>query len=1435
MLQADPPLSLAERIDAACDKFEAHWKDGRSPDVEEFVAATQETDREALRKALLAIEAELRGKSLTDTSVSQSSVKSPALSLNATTDHVDSTVIPAKIARFEIRSILGSGAFGRVYRGYDLQLGREVAIKVPLKSAIQNENERNRFLKEARTAATINHPNVCQIHEVGEADGRPYIVMALVPGQSLAAAIKSRKEPLPEKQAALVVRKLALALAAAHEKDIVHRDLKPANVMFDRERKDIVVMDFGLARGPRLGDAHGTKSGVIMGTPAYMSPEQASGDSKAVTPASDIFSLGVMMYELLTGVRPFSGTVTEVIGQILHVDPEPPSQKRPRLDRRLEAICLKAMAKDPAARFGTMSEFSAAIDAYLRVPTSTEPATDMAQSSTTRHQGEDASTNTNALAEVFAALSVDRKQVRAETAAAVEVAIAKHRTPRWIFGLLGLFFAGGLAALGGMVFLTRSDKVTVNITLKGVDLTDKSLSFFLDHEPISPEALAKPVELKPEDHTIAVKRGNQTIKKFLVRVEGGRKPDVVIEEVKITGSSWNTSEAVVLTAAQAKFVVPKSFRISPDGRRFGYVLNQAGGHVVVIDGVEDKTVYQQVTDIRFSEEGKDVAIAGIVHGSQAIDQIKPKYEGPLPVVVLNGKRFTPQISYQDLGNVRSITVQPPELLAVAEGRVLFTCMAIPDSRAEAAEFVYADDTPLTRRDRFTGPAALVGKLKNQAAFARRDVLRTVWNQVGIVAGTPDAVFSPNGAAWATVYRVNQDDEVTVNGEVRKKFPRVSGFTFSGDGKRHAYFAERPETQKSYLVVDGVVNENPGGQGVRFAFSPDGSRWAAQTATRVTVDGTLQKVYSAISGTSVAFSPDGKHIAYLATQNNRKQQDGQDAYDPHAFLIVDGKEVKEWAAVGSDLFWSADNRTLGFMATPLGGKQPVVVVSDQKWPVFDETKLLGFSPDGRSFAARVRHLEQQSVVLDGQRRSPYEEIGLNDTRVGFTPSGSLTYFARKGDNSVAWVRERRADMPDEGGPQVEVAKAQKADGPKTGGWVQLFNGRDLSGWKFPEQSEYPLYDPKPANKVKWSVADGAITFNGRDHSHLETVGAAFRQFHLRIEAKTSPGALVRLEFGNRFAQDARVPIDNTRPKWRTGSIIDKINPTGDGVNTSLAKDDEWFTLEVLTTGDRVVTRVNGKRAAEIKSLGLPEGPIRFFVHHDYPAPIFVRKIEYRPLDDEAELDRPDVVLPKQDPGPAAAVADPLLTPVDGFSPLFNAKDTTGWVTDQQGKTWEVRDGKLFAGVNLGFAAMFTEKAYRDFHLRAVVRLAVGASGVILIRANQPEIYRCKYYGIHLNNAPRAGRSTGTITWSSGSSNHQLKGGSSEAKDGKWTLVEVIARGRSVVTKVDGKVVTEYQHDVVKTNGRVIDSALLSGRIGIKTDAQSNGSPVEISRLDIKELK
>jgi eukaryotic-like serine/threonine-protein kinase len=247
---------------------------------------------------------------------------------------------------YEIEGELGRGAMGVVYRARQLAVGRSVAVKTLLGPA--GAEGLARFRAEAQAAGRLQHPNIVQVFEVGEHAGRAFIALEYVDGGTLAD--RAGGAPQPAAWAARTVETLAGAVAAAHAAGIVHRDLKPSNVLLTRDGVPKIA-DFGLAR--RLdSDDRLTRSGVIVGTLAYMAPEQAGGRSKDAGPAADVYALGAVLYELLTGRPPFRGeTVGDMVGRILGAEPDRPRSVNPAVPRDLETICLKALAKDPADRY----------------------------------------------------------------------------------------------------------------------------------------------------------------------------------------------------------------------------------------------------------------------------------------------------------------------------------------------------------------------------------------------------------------------------------------------------------------------------------------------------------------------------------------------------------------------------------------------------------------------------------------------------------------------------------------------------------------------------------------------------------------------------------------------------------------------------------------------------------------------------------------------------------------------------------------------------------------------------------------------------------------------------------------------------------------------------------------------------------------------------
>jgi hypothetical protein len=450
--------------------------------------------------------------------------------------------LPEQFGRYRILKKLGQGGMGSVYLAHDSQLDRQVALKVPLFTAGGKPEVLERFYREARAAATLSHPNICPVHDVGTIDGTPYVTMAFIEGKSLAELIPGDKG-LPQKEVAAVVRKLALAMQEAHARGIVHRDLKPANVMIN-QRSQPVIMDFGLARREQE-EARLTKSGSVLGTPAYMSPEQVSGDVKAVGPASDVYSLGVILYELLTGELPFTGPAMAMLGQILTQEPPRPSTLRPNLDPALEAVCLKAMAKKVAARYASMGELAAALTAYLKgeaapakasrgraeIPTATllpergPVAQGAAVPAATPAEADGLATHL--LAKLANRLEKDAETIRESQ----KLAARQQRlscVPLVLAAAVVLVAVAGIAGVALFLASRPSGQTSVTVQLAlPKEVHDPTVVVILvDGTPRTKEELAAPLHLAIGEHVLEIKRQDGTVSTstFTVARDSDRKP-----------------------------------------------------------------------------------------------------------------------------------------------------------------------------------------------------------------------------------------------------------------------------------------------------------------------------------------------------------------------------------------------------------------------------------------------------------------------------------------------------------------------------------------------------------------------------------------------------------------------------------------------------------------------------------------------------------------------------------------------------------------------------------------------------------------------------------------------------------------------------------------------------------------------------------------------
>ncbi len=269
--------------------------------------------------------------------------------------------LPCEFADYVLEEEVGRGGMGIVFRARHTSLAREVAVKMILSGTFATKSERERFRAEAEAAARLDHPNIVTVHEVGEHGEIPYFSLRYIAGMTLAERI--RMKPMPARDAAEILAKVARAVDCAHQCGVLHRDLKPSNILLD-EAGEPYVTDFGLAK--RDNDANVTRTGAVIGTPAYMSPEQASGNRNAIGPASDIYGLGAILYYMLTGRPPFQAdSPVDVLLLVREQDPIRPRIVNPRADRDLEMIALRCLQKPSDLRYRSAAMLADDLEAYL--------------------------------------------------------------------------------------------------------------------------------------------------------------------------------------------------------------------------------------------------------------------------------------------------------------------------------------------------------------------------------------------------------------------------------------------------------------------------------------------------------------------------------------------------------------------------------------------------------------------------------------------------------------------------------------------------------------------------------------------------------------------------------------------------------------------------------------------------------------------------------------------------------------------------------------------------------------------------------------------------------------------------------------------------------------------------------------------------------------
>jgi WD40 repeat protein len=909
---------------------------------------------------------------------------------------------------YELIEAIARGGMGVVYRARQISLNRPVALKMILAGQLATPAVKQRFQTEAEAAARLDHPNIVPIYEIGEHQGRHYFSMKLIeagtlasvaPSHQSAAVLPQRRSAALSRDAATIIAKVARAVHYAHQRGILHRDLKPTNILLD-EKGEPHVTDFGLAKLAE-DDSSLTMSGAVLGTPAYMSPEQAAGQNRGLTTSADIYSLGAILYELLSGRPPFGAdTPVETLRQVCEQEPIQPRTLNPAVDRDLETICLKCLNKDPLRRYGSAEMLAEDLERWRNgEPILARPSTAWERTRRwTRRNPEIAALAAGLVLAISAGmLATGFMWHRArQTAVAAQqlfyVASMKQAQAAWeeidVGRVRQLLDETRDSPLRGFEWHYWQRLTHLNQkTLRGHSAEVVGVAISADGERIASGSMdhtAKVWELASGRELLTLEGHTDVILAVAFSPDGQR---IVTGSFDKTARVWDAASGRELFRLEghANEVGPVAF--SHDGRR---ILTGSADNTVrlwdAITGLELHRLPGQSAAL--SPDGRQIAATGLVSvgGNLLADEASKT------------------VTLWDVGSHRERLLQlkghSEAILSVAfsiDGQRIVT--ASRDNTAKVWDVATGTNLITLRGHRLQVESAAFSWDGKQIVTASEDQTAKVWDSVtgqelftlkGHSSGLYSAVFSPDGRLIVTG---SQDQTVKVwDAEATREFitldgqnPKLCGLAFSPDGTRLVTGSYDGEAKVWDVITGRILFRLAGTDAV---YSPDGRQIATTRGWVKLWDAESGRELGQFAGhkarvDGVAYSPDGQRIvtcsgdgtAVVWEASSGKEQvrllghtNGVQgvAYSPNGQRIVTGSNdgtVRIWnAANGAELFCfrehragvygvtfspdgqrilSGDKHGTGLLWEAATGRVLLTLKGHTSWILF-----AAFSPDGR---------------------------------------------------------------------------------------------------------------------------------------------------------------------------------------------------------------------------------------------------------------------------------------------------------------------------------------------------------------------------------------------------------------------------------------------------------------------------------------------------------